>query len=141
MKLKLVPFLIVLATAVIIAQLFLLSTPTPVTALPPRPTATAVPAPTIPGAKITLHAAGPISPDNWTVVQWQDAQGKWHDVTGWQGELEADHTKTWWVGVEHLGSGPFRWLVLTEDEVVGSSAAFYLPTNQQQELRVEVTVK
>lgn len=141
MKVKLIPFLMLVLTAVLTAQLFLLSTPAPVTALPPRPTATAVPASAAPGAKITLHTTGTISPDNWTVVQWQDAQGEWHDVTGWQGELEADHTKTWWVGEENLGRGPFRWLVMNEAALAGSSEAFYLPTGNWQELVVVVTVE
>jgi hypothetical protein len=26
----------------------------------------------------------------WTVVQWQDTAGNWHDVEGWQGWLDAD---------------------------------------------------
>lgn len=138
MKLKVVPFLIVLLTAVITAQLFLLSQPAPVTALPPRPTATAVPAPQAPGAKISLLVEGEIAADNWTKVQWQDADEVWHDVTGWQGELEADGTKTWWVGEELLGSGPFRWIVLANNKAVGLSNPFNLPTTPYETLEIKI---
>ncbi|MCA9917898.1 MAG: hypothetical protein KC445_08105 [Anaerolineales bacterium] len=128
MKVKLLPFLTLVFTAVFTAQLFLLSTPAPVTALPPRPTPTAVPAPPLPGAQIRLQLAGEMSANNWTIVQWQDAAGSWHDVSGWQGELEADGSKTWWVGQELLGSGPFRWLVLLDGTAVAHSDVFELPT-------------
>ncbi|GJM41610.1 MAG: hypothetical protein DHS20C20_18920 [Ardenticatenaceae bacterium] len=138
MKLKLVPFLIVLLTAVFMAQLILLSQPATVTALPPRPTPTAVPAPDAPGAKISLHVAGEIAPDNWTKVQWQDGDAKWHDVAGWQGELEADGTKTWWVGEDLLGGGPFRWLILANGEIVALSDTFYMPTTLNETLKIEI---
>ena len=129
MKLKLVPFLMILLTAVCAAQLFLLSTPSPVTALPPRPTATAVPTPAlqVPGAQIVLQFEGDINNNVWTIVQWQDAQSDWHDVTGWQGTLDTNNTKTWWVGEEELGTGPFCWLVVDENEVVRTSDPFNLP--------------
>lgn len=129
MKLKLAPFLIFLLTAVCAAQLFLLSTPGPVTALPPRPTATAVPAPKpqIPGAQIALQLEGEVPNGIWTVVQWQDAQDSWHDVTGWQGTPDENHTVVWWVGAENLGTGPFRWLILQDDEILGTSESFNLP--------------
>lgn len=137
MKLKLVPFLIVLLTAVFMAQLILLSQPAQVTALPPRPTPTAV-APQALGAKISLHVTGDIAPNNWTKIQWQDADAKWHDVTGWQGELEADGTKTWWVGEELLGSGPFRWLILEDGDITALSDTFYMPTTLNETLIIEV---
>ncbi len=140
MKMKLVPFLIVLLTAVITAQLFLLSQPTTVTALPPRPTPTAVPAPQTPGANINLLVEGEIAADNWTKVQWQDANDVWHDVTGWQGELEADGTKTWWVGEELLGSGPFRWVVLEDGDIVALSETFQMPTLYYETLEVIISL-
>ncbi|MCA9897178.1 MAG: hypothetical protein H6654_12100 [Ardenticatenaceae bacterium] len=140
MKIKLVPFLIILLTAVFVTQIFLLSTPAPVTALPPRPTATAVPPPAAPGAKISLLVAGEIAANNWTKVQWQDGEGQWHDVTGWQGELELDGTKTWWVGADLLGSGPFRWIVLAEGEQIGQSATFNLPTTLYETVEITISV-
>jgi hypothetical protein len=51
----------------------------------------------------------------WTVVQWQDRAGEWHDVVGWQGSLDeangAECKKVWWVAREDLDQGPFRWVV------------------------------
>ena len=141
MKLKLVPFLIILLTAVFMAQLFLLSQPTQVTALPPRPTPTAVPPPDAPGAKIILQVTGNIANNNWTKIQWQDGNAKWHDVSGWQGELENDGTKTWWVGEDLLGRGPFRWLVLEDGDIVALNESFYLPTTLNETLIVEVDLE
>lgn len=141
MKIKLVPFLIILLTAVFVTQLFLLSTPAPVTALPPRPTATAVSPPAAPGAKISLLVAGEIAANNWTKVQWQDGEGQWHDVTGWQGELELDDTKTWWVGADLLGDGPFRWIVLVDGDPIGQSDPFHLPTTPYETLEIVIALE
>lgn len=140
MKVKLIPFLMLVLTAVLTAQLFLLSTPAPVTALPPRPTATAVPPPVVPGVNLHLHVDGAVPTNNWTIVQWQDAAGQWHTVAGWQGELEADGTKTWWAGEELLGSGPFRWLVLADDVIIGQSSAFVLPTQPGSALQILIAL-
>jgi hypothetical protein len=141
MKLKLVHFLILTLTAVFLAQLVLLSKPSTVTALPPRPTPTAVPAPQVTGAQISLHVEGPHDNDVWTMVQWQDAQNMWHDVAGWQGELESDGTKTWWVGQEILGTGPYRWVLLADDVVAGKSSAFSLPIQPFTTLVVIVSLE
>ena len=55
--------------------------------------------------------------DVWTTIQWSDGRGNWYDVAGWQGNLDSigqendnwvGH-KEWWVGVNDLGTGPFRW--------------------------------
>jgi hypothetical protein len=70
----------------------------------------------------------------WTVVQWQDPDGQWRDVDGWQGEIDevtADGvgTKRWWVSKDDLGHGPFRW-VIRERETgaqVAQTGPFSLP--------------
>ena len=141
MKPKLVPLLILLLTAVFVAQLFLFSTPGPVAALPPRPTATAVPASAsqVSGAQIVLQIESDINNEVWTIVQWQDAQGDWHDVTGWQGTLDANNTKTWWVGEKDFGTGPFRWLVVEENEIVGTSDPFNLPALPFETLTIMIS--
>lgn len=140
MKVKLIPFLVLLLTAVFILQLFLLSTPQTVTALPPRPTPTAVPplSPIAPGAQIELHLSGSIGEEIWTVVQWQDAQNAWHDIPGWQGELDTGSSKTWWVGQELLGSGPFRWGVVAGDDTAVYSQPFTMPTALNEKLIVTI---
>jgi hypothetical protein len=63
------------------------------------------------------------------VVQWQDGRGGWHDVEGWQGELDEGQQKVWWVLEKDFGTGPFRWVVLARKAgpVWKTSAAFTLP--------------
>jgi len=118
--------------------------------LPPRPTAqpTSIPRPgyASPGTSIELHVQFPPDwpwdkihwQDLWTVVQWQDAGGNWHDVAGWQGSLDAvmvgesgdvEGVKTWWVAKRDLGAGPFRWVVKQsrEGKPAATSEPFYLP--------------
>lgn len=141
--------------------LILLSTlPQPAQALPPRPTVPPditeeKPSPT--GAQIQLKAQFPKDwpwqtvhwQDPWTVVQWQDANGGWHDVEGWQGTLDTvkigkDGTvvgyKTWWLGYEILGQGPFRWQVLgsQDGQLLVTSDPFNLPTTSKATLEVNV---
>jgi hypothetical protein len=70
----------------------------------------------------------------WTVVQWQDGEGVWHDVEGWRGTLDevagGVGRKVWWVAGPHLGKGPFRWVVYRDQAQVAPltrSAPFHLP--------------
>lgn len=130
--------------SILVAVIILWQTPqlvdTAVADLPPRPTVE--PTPTSepsenerrPGATIELHA--PAAPaDTWTVVQWRDAQGDWHDVDGWQGYLDdGEGVKRWWVAPADFQTGPFRW-VLAETrggEVQETSVAFDLPQRSHQ---------
>lgn len=144
-----------LATAFAIVAVSLIFTLTltaavPASDLPPRPpTPTPIPTPTpdsagdapIRGAFITLRAWN-ASPDAWTVVQWQDALGDWHDVEGWRGRLDdkVGVEKTWWVAPRDFETGPFRWLVYAEPggELLGASDAFYLPERTGQVVTVDL---
>lgn len=82
-----------------------------------------------PGSVIELRVAvnGSDWQRLWTVVQWQDALGEWHDVTGWQG-IPDDVLKTgyivklWWVEKRDTNTGPFRWLVYPQDTLPVSAA-------------------
>lgn len=96
--------------------------------------------PNVTGAFIELQAE-PLRPWLWTRVQWQDAAGGWHDIEGWQGAFNPDQRVLWYVGEDHLGRGPFRWLVYAEQggELVGASASFNLPARGQL-LHVKVTL-
>jgi len=129
-----------------------LLTPRPAAAMPPRPPrpprTTAVPAPhrTLIALVVTLADAPPVVwSELWTVVQWQDATGGWHDVAGWRGTLDTwsrgGGKKTWVVEDKDLGDGPFRWLVY--DHVGGvplaASAAFDLPALTGDVLEIGVT--
>ncbi len=130
--------------------------------LPPRPTAaTRTPTPTAPpptaapptappptaqpaqprrvvGATIVLHA--PSAPAGaWTIVQWQDGFGAWHDVQGWQGTLD-DGVQIWWVAERDLHTGPFRWTLYQSQDgaLLDVSESFYLPSNTGQVVLVEM---
>jgi len=63
----------------------------------------------------------------WTVVQWQDGLGDWHDVEAWQGQPDVENEKLWFVAEEDLGKGPFRWVAYVGGEELGASEAFDLP--------------
>jgi len=82
------------------------------------------------------------------VVEWQDADGMWHAVAGWQGTLDrvavedgaVTGYKTWWVGAEDLGTGPFRWLIYRGKggERLATSEPFYLPASARRVVQVDV---
>lgn len=75
--------------------------------------------------------------DLWHVIEWQDPQGEWHEVAGWQGHFDTVYEgetniighKELWADDTHLGSGPFRWRVtdMKNGRHLNSSANFYLP--------------
>ncbi len=88
---------------------------------------------------IQLHAVGAPA-TAWTMVQWQDALGSWHDVDGWQGDFDPDGYKTWRFPRQHFGTGPFRWRVFTSKggPLWGVSEPFRLPDGPDQTLSVTV---
>lgn len=138
MKSKLIPLFLVLLVGVIFIQVLLMSSTPVVAALPPRPTATPAAPPEVAkpkGGLIELQVEGVI-PELWTIVQWQDAQDDWHDVTGWQGTLDDGNLKTWWVGEADLGTGPFRWVALGTGDSVWISDPFYLPATPGEKVSV-----
>jgi hypothetical protein len=85
-------------------------------------------------------------PELWTVVQWRDVLGNWHDCAGWQGGLDAvvagQATKTWWVDRSDLGKGPFRWVVQRSHNgaPLMVSEPFYLPSEIGQTVAGSVTL-
>lgn len=96
---------------------------------PPRPAAAveALEAPR--GAHVRLDPAGLGRHGYWSVVQWLDARGDWHDVEGWRGHPDADGGKRWWVQSKDFGTGPFRWAVYVAEggPEMAASAPFRLP--------------
>ena len=84
--------------------------------------------------------------DLWTVIQWQDHFGIWHNVEGWQGtpdEIEnGKGRKTWWIGQANMETGPFRWLIYqsAQGRLLGRSSPFYLPGRVEQVVKVEVSL-
>jgi len=119
-------------------------------ALPPRPT----PLPTLSPEqdRVLLYDSriqlivSPARAGLWTVVQWQDTFGNWHDVEGWRGTLDdvvgSQGEQVWWVAQADRGAGPFRWLVY--DRLAGSllakSEPFDLPQTSGQTVRVQVSL-
>jgi len=97
--------------------------------------------PTPNGAHIVLHVSS--APAGvWTIVQWQDTAGGWHDVESWSGALDDGIHKTWWLAPDLFGKGPFRWLVYQGErgKLVATSDPFYLPGTEGEKLRVEVSL-
>ena len=80
----------------------------------------------------------------WTAVQWQDGEGRWHDVEGWQGLLDefgvGEGCKRWIVSERELGAGPFRWMLYRGQggELLAASQAFALPSSYGETVRIEV---
>lgn len=147
--------IIVVLGLIIMAALFigwLPGTPT-VTAAPPPPRPTLTPTPSrIPstGSSFGSYIELRLPTDNinlWTVVQWQDSLGGWHDVESWRGILDEikQHKgdKRWWVYPRDYGKGPFRWQVYQSPggTVLATSPSFNLPGNARQRVIVEVTPK
>ena len=83
----------------------------------------------------------------WTVVEWQDAFGAWHEVQGWRGTLDevvnGEGRKVWWVSAGDLGKGPFRWRVYrsVSGGLLAQSEAFPLPDAAGQRVRASVTLE
>jgi hypothetical protein len=92
------------------------------------------------GAHIELHVPGAPA-GAWAVVQWQDSEGGWHDVEGWQGTLDEGGGRGWWVGARDFGKGPFRWVVKAGPggPILGASQPFDLPHEANQVVQVTVS--
>jgi hypothetical protein len=123
-------------------------TPTPRSTTQPAPEARRESEPA--GAYISLHLQSTDRgftarwPELWTAVQWQDAQGRWHDVEGWRGALDNIQggvgRKTWWLADNLFGRGPFRWLVAQEEggPSLAISEPFYLPQVAGETVQLKV---
>jgi hypothetical protein len=112
--------------------------------LPPRST----PSPGAPtqrkpptGAYIVLHMTSAPA-EVWTVVQWQDALGDWHDVEGWQGTLDNSYSKLWWVAKKDFATGPFRWAIHKnrDGRLLAVSEPFHLPDTLNETVLVEISL-
>jgi hypothetical protein len=97
----------------------------------------------LPAGVIQLQVLGELVPPQlWTVVQWQDGFGNWHDVKGWQGTLESGDRKTWWVLAADLSTGPVRWALYENPTgaLIGLSESFYLPSFAGETILAKVSV-
>ena len=77
--------------------------------------------------------AGAAYEDAWTVVQWQGADGVWHDVEGWQGHVRNGWI-CWRVAPKDWGTGPFRWQVYDQagGALLAKTASFTLPNGEYE---------
>jgi len=135
-------------------------TPQPTPALPPRPT---------PQSEIVCRKTGGFIvlrfrttqervwglihwQELWSVVQWQDGQGNWHNVEGWQGGFDVfyhnideeicEGRKTWWVDGDDFIKGPFRWVIYQrrKGKLLAQSELFYLPLFAGQTVRTDISL-
>lgn len=119
-------------------------------ALPPRPTPV-LPTPTPmlsapSGWAVIELRAQPASAEMWTVVQWQDRLGGWHDVEGWRGTFDEVNggvgRKVWWVDRRNFDTGPFRWAIYSSwgGRLLATSPTFRLPRSEGETVNVEVSL-
>ena len=144
-------FLVSGLCALLVVALASLPTQATVSALPPRPTPQPTPivepAASAPGALIKLNVQPVTQPALWTVVQWQDRLGGWHDVEGWRGTLDEVSSgvgkKVWWVARANFDTGPFRWVIYSSPggKRLAASEAFRLPRYENTMVVVEASLK
>ena len=139
-RIRAILILSVLGTLTLLPSLALAAPAT----LPPRPTPSpdAPPVPKPPtGAYIRLHVTPPPG-EIWTIVQWQDAFGRWHDVEGWQGTLDNSYSKLWWVAKKDFATGPFRWAIHKnrDGRLLAVSEPFHLPDTLNETVLVEISL-
>lgn len=78
---------------------------------------------------------------SWSVVQWQDSDGNWHDVEGWRSVLGVGGYQRWTVAAKDFNTGLFRWQIRQggpDGAVLGTSQTFDLPANALQTMVVSV---
>jgi hypothetical protein len=83
----------------------------------------------------------PTQPGRWTVVQWQDSQGNWHNVEGWRTHANSAGQVRWWVAPAQFGQKPFRWQVFESQggALLNSSQIFTLPAKTNDIVNVVVS--
>jgi hypothetical protein len=91
-------------------------------------------------AVITAYLVGAPAGSN-AGVQWQDPNGAWHNVDGWQGgtaqSVDGNPFQQWTVFPANFGQGPFRWVVYAPDlSVWGIGPDFNLPTSGQNQIQI-----
>jgi hypothetical protein len=79
----------------------------------------------------------------WSVVQWQDSAGNWHDVEGWRSSLPESGIQRWVVEAKDFNTGPFQWVVRQGQlgSTAGMSNPFNLPAGANETVRVAVTLQ
>jgi len=130
-----------LAIALLVSLLWVTPSVAAPQALPPRPTPKPLDTPPE-GGIIKLVTSSAVDQEMWTVIQWKDGFGVWHDVDGWRGSFYAAGMVVWYVGPENLNTGPFRWLVFESQDggLLATSEDFDLPAFGGQMVTVEISL-
>jgi len=168
MNIKHAPGMRVVFVAVICLFFFAAVLPVLVEAAPPPlptrplPTATATPTPTptltptitltpesesLQSSTIVLQAQSTTVVDwrsLWTAVEWQDVDGTWRLVEGWQGAFDTIKEevgyKTWSVPPPLFEQGPFRWVIYAQSggAVLAISEPFEMPDSAGQTITINI---
>jgi hypothetical protein len=79
---------------------------------------------------------------SWSVVQWQDSDGNWHDVEGWRSLLPENGVQRWAVEAKDFYTGPFRWVVRPGQSgpATGMSDSFNLPSGANETVQVTIAL-
>ncbi len=106
---------------------------------PPQTSLELIPSIQMPGGYFGVQVSS-AKKGYWTVVQWQDPEGNWHNSDAWQGELDGNKQKLWWVAESDFGRGPFRWVIYESHEGVElvRSSPFYLPGGPSEAIMIEI---
>lgn len=75
-----------------------------------------------------------------TVVEWQDEDGNWRVVEGWQSPFNEYKQVTWAVAANNFGKGPFRWIIYQNKVALNTSSNFYLPRSNDEVVTLHVDV-
>lgn len=125
--------------------------PASASALPPRYTPTPTSRPTTSELKrgyIELRLYSSTSTPLYSVVQWVDGMGNWHDVTGWQDtpqNVNEYRQSRWWVYPHDYGKGPFRWAIFQAEAAqsgapLAVSQSFSLPLTDNDVVMQQVII-
>jgi hypothetical protein len=80
----------------------------------------------------------------FSVVQWQDEVGNWHDIEGWRGAVSNGQT-IWWVEQKDWSAGPYRWVVYEASagaaHALATSWEFTLPAAQGEIRQISLQVR
>lgn len=90
------------------------------------------------------HIQLSVKPSNivyWTELEWEDSEGMWRPVDGWQGHTNNGSVR-WVVAPPQYGHGPFRWQVHTADKerLIMTSGEFFLPAEPLVTVYVELQI-
>jgi len=148
-------FLVALPVLVEAAPPLLPTRPLPTATATPTPTPTLTPTLTLTpeseparGSAIVLQVQSTAADWHslWTTVEWQDVDGAWRLVEGWQGAFDTIKGevgyKTWSIPPSLFGQRPFRWVIYDQSggAVLATSESFEMPRSAGQTITINITL-